>query len=159
MQLALAAMQPRRDGLIINITSLAARLPVPFMSAYNAAKAAMASFTMSMQLEIGGSGVRIVDLQPADIRTEFNNAVTKGGQDERYARKIAETWKLVEKNMNDAPGPEIVARAVLQLIHHSNPPPRITVGGFFQAEVATIIYRLLPQRLRIWGLRKYYQLT
>jgi len=159
MQLVLASMQPRGAGLIINVTSLAARLPVPFMGAYNAAKAAMASFTMSMQLEVGGSGVRIVDLQPADIRTDFNNAVAKTNEDERDASTIATTWKLVEKNMNDAPGPEVVARAVLQLIHHSNPPPRITVGGFFQAHIATIIYRLLPQRLRIWGLKKYYQLS
>ena len=39
-QLALAAMQSRGSGLIINVSSLAARLPVPFMGAYNAAKAA-----------------------------------------------------------------------------------------------------------------------
>jgi short-subunit dehydrogenase len=158
-QLTLTAMRPRGSGLIINVTSLAARLPVPFMTAYNAAKAALASFTMSMQLETSGSGVRIVDLQPADIRTDFNKAVAKGAEEERYAAKVARTWQLVEKNMSEAPGPEIVARAVLQLIHHSNPPPRLTVGGFFQAHIATIIYRLLPQRLRIWGLKKYYALT
>ena len=55
-------MQPRGEGLIINVTSLASRLPVPFMAAYNAAKAAMASFTMSIQLELADSRVRIVDL-------------------------------------------------------------------------------------------------
>jgi NAD(P)-dependent dehydrogenase (short-subunit alcohol dehydrogenase family) len=114
---------------------------------------------MSMQLETSGSGVRIVDLQPADIRTDFNNAVARPNPDERYARKISKTWELVEKNMSDAPGPEVVARAILQLIHHASPPPRITVGGFFQAHIATIIYRLLPQRWRIWGLKKYYHLS
>src|SRR5438067_11886687 len=40
MQLALRRMRARGDGLIINITSLASRLPVPFTAAYNAAKAA-----------------------------------------------------------------------------------------------------------------------
>ena len=69
MQLALRSMQTRGEGLIINVTSLAGRLPVPFMAAYNAAKAAMASFTMSIQLELPDSRVRIVDLQPADIST------------------------------------------------------------------------------------------
>jgi NAD(P)-dependent dehydrogenase (short-subunit alcohol dehydrogenase family) len=158
MQLALAAMQPRRSGLIINVTSLAARLPVPFMAAYNAAKAAMASFTMSTQLETSGSGVRIVDLQPADIRTSFNDTVVKGAEDQAYAPKVAKTWQLVEKNMAEAPGPEIVGRAVLLLLAADNPPPRITVGGFFQGRIAPVIYRLLPQRVRIWGLKKYYQL-
>src|SRR5439155_11093629 len=69
MQVALRAMQERGEGLIINVTSLAGRLPVPFMAAYNAAKAAMASFTMSIQLELPDSRVRIVDLQPGDICT------------------------------------------------------------------------------------------
>ena len=45
MQLALGIMQARGEGFIINVTSLAGRLPVPFMAAYNAAKAALASFT------------------------------------------------------------------------------------------------------------------
>jgi len=40
MQLALRDMQARGEGLIINVTSLASRLPVPFMAAYNAARSA-----------------------------------------------------------------------------------------------------------------------
>src|SRR6266508_4502537 len=93
MQLALRHMQARGEGLIINVTSLASRLPVPFMAAYNAAKAALASFTMSIQLELGNSSVRIVDLQPGDIRTEFNQGVRKSVKaDQRYDAKVARTW-------------------------------------------------------------------
>lgn len=158
MQLALAQMQPRNSGLIVNVTSLAARLPVPFMAAYNAGKAAMASFTMSIQLELGHSGVRIVDLQPADIATRFNDAVTLAKQDDRYAAKVARTWELVERNMRNAPKPELVARELLKLIDHENPPPRLTVGDAFQAQVAPLIIRFLPQRLQVWGLKKYYGL-
>src|SRR6266404_4088467 len=66
MRLALTAMRSRGQGLIINVTSLASRLPVPFMAAYNAAKAAMAAFTMSIQLEMSDSKVRMVDPQPGD---------------------------------------------------------------------------------------------
>src|SRR5205823_9430093 len=75
MRLALAAMRSRGHGLIINVTSLASRLPVPFMAASNAAKAAMASFTMSIQLELPDANIRIVDLQPGDISTAFNDAI------------------------------------------------------------------------------------
>src|SRR5438445_8305431 len=98
MQLALAAMHAREHGLIINVTSLASRLPVPFMAAYNAAKAAMAAFTMSIQLELPDSGVRIVDLQPADIHTEFNDSVVKT-ELAYYEDKVAKTWAMVERNM------------------------------------------------------------
>jgi short-subunit dehydrogenase len=145
--------------LIINVTSLASRLPVPFMGAYNAAKAAMASFTMSIQLELGNSRVHVVDLQPADIRTEFNQGLIKSTEtNPRYDTKIARTWKVAERNMKSAPTPDLVARHVLRLVNSRQPPPRITVGDTFQSKIAPLIFRFLPQRLRLWGLRRYYQI-
>src|SRR3954470_18284215 len=89
MQLALQHMRPRGEGLIINVTSLASRLPVPFMAAYNSAKAALANFTMSIQLELGNSDVLVVDLQPGDIRTEFNQGVVRSATaNARYDAKV-----------------------------------------------------------------------
>ena len=159
MQLALRHMQTRGEGLIINVTSLASRLPVPFMAAYNSAKAAMASFTMSIQLELGNSRVHVVDLQPADIRTEFNQGVIKSAMaNPRYDTKIAKTWEITERNMKNAPTPDLVARNVLRLVNSVQPPPRITVGDAFQSKIAPLIFRFLPQRLRLWGLKRYYQI-
>jgi short-subunit dehydrogenase len=159
MQLALRHMQARGEGLIINVTSLASRLPVPFMAAYNSAKAALASFTMSIQLELGDSLVRIVDLQPADISTEFNESVIKTTKaDQQYEGKIAKTWEIVERNLKKAPGPDLVARHVLKLINAAQTPPRITVGDAFQSKIAPLIFRFLPQHVRLWGLRRYYKL-
>jgi NAD(P)-dependent dehydrogenase (short-subunit alcohol dehydrogenase family) len=157
MRLALAAMRPRGQGLIINVTSLASRLPVPFMAAYNAAKAAMAAFTMSIQLELPDANIRVVDLQPADISTAFNEAVIKSSADDApYETRVAKTWAAVDRNMKNAPKPELVAKHVLRLIDSKNPPPRITVGDIFQSKIAPFIFRFLPERVRVWGLKKYY---
>jgi short-subunit dehydrogenase len=159
MQLALRHMQARGEGLIINVTSLASRLPVPFMSAYNAAKAAMASFTMSIQLELGNSRVHVVDLQPGDIRTEFDEGVIKSAKaDRRYDAKVTKTWEVVERVMKNAPPPDLVAQRVLRLINAVQPPPRITVGDVFQSKIAPLIFRFLPQRVRLWGLKRYYRI-
>jgi short-subunit dehydrogenase len=158
MQLALRHMQERGDGLIINVTSLASRLPVPFMAAYNAAKAALAAFTMSIQLELTDSRVHIVDLQPADISTEFNQSVIKDNVDQHHDEKIAKTWEIVERNIKKAPSPDLVARHVLRLVNAVRPPPRITVGDAFQSKIAPLIFRFLPQRVRLWGLRRYYEI-
>src|SRR2546427_1675150 len=156
MQLALRQMQARGEGLIINVTSLASRLPVPFMAAYNAAKAALASFTMSIQLELGDSRVHIIDLQPGDISTQFNQSVIQSAKAERYDSKIAKTWEVVERNMKKAPGPDLVAQHVLRLVNAVHPPPRITVGNAFESKIAPMIFRFLPQRVRLWGLKRYY---
>src|SRR5204862_5792896 len=114
MQLALRHMQTRGEGLIVNVTWLASRFPVPFMAAYNASKAALAAFTMSIQLELANSHVHIVDLQPADISTEFNQSVTKTTKTDRYDTKIAKAWETADRNMKKAPGPDLVAQHVLK---------------------------------------------
>ena len=156
-RLALESMRQQQHGLIINVTSLAARLPVPYMAAYNAAKAAMASFTMSVQLELANSRIRIVDLQPGDISTSFNDSVVK---EEAHANadqsRVERVWNVVDRNMRQAPKPDLVAQRIVALIDDPEPPPRVTVGDTFQAAVAPFIYRLLPQRVRLWGLRRYY---
>lgn len=154
-QRALEAMRAHGSGLIINVSSMAARLPVPYMSAYNAAKAALASFTMTLQLELSGSAVRVVDVQPADIRTSFNEALVQKRPNDPA---LVPVWKIVDANLQAAPPPERVARTIVRLIEQKNPPPRITVGGAFQAGVGPLIFRLLPQRVRVWGLRRYYRL-
>jgi len=158
-RLALSSMRQHGGGRIINVTSLASRLPVPFMGAYNAAKAAMASFTMSLQLELEGSDIRVIDLQPGDICTAFNDAVAKtDGGDARYKARVEQAWCVVDRNMKAAPQPELVARRIAKLIDAANPPQRVTVGDSFQAVVAPLIFRFLPQRVRVWALKKYYRL-
>jgi NAD(P)-dependent dehydrogenase (short-subunit alcohol dehydrogenase family) len=157
VRLALDAMRSREHGLIINVTSLASRLPVPFMAAYNAAKAAMASFTMTMQLELPDKNIRIVDLEPGDICTAFNDAIPqKPENDPLYGTRAIRTWAAVDRNMKNAPKPELVAEHVLRLIDAANPPPRLAVGDFFQTKIAPFIFRFLPQRVRLWGLKRYY---
>ncbi len=153
MQLALKSMRDHGSGIIINVSSLAARLPVPFMAAYNSAKAALASFTMSMQLELEGTNIRLIDLQPADISTDFNEALSKSDENNPRAAKA---FRAVDRNLKAAPKPDLVASRILKLIDEKNPPPRITVGDAFQSVVAPLIFRILPQRVRLWGLKKYY---
>lgn len=158
-RLALASMRHHGGGRIINVTSLASRLPVPFMGPYNAAKAAMASFTMTMQLELEGSNIRVIDLQPADICTDFNDAIARtDGGDARYTAQVEHAWRVVDRNMKAAPKPELVARRIASVIDAANPPPRVTVGGSFQAIIAPFIFRFLPQLVRVWGLKRYYGL-
>jgi NAD(P)-dependent dehydrogenase (short-subunit alcohol dehydrogenase family) len=153
-------MRTKGRGRIINVTSLAARLPVPFIGPYNAAKAAMASLTMTMQLELEGSAIRIIDVQPGDIGdTRLHDGVAKTvGDDPSSNSAMERVWRVADRNIHAAPGPDLVARRIAKLIDAKNPPPRVTIGGPFEAIIAPLIFRFLPQRVRIWGLKYYYGL-
>jgi NAD(P)-dependent dehydrogenase (short-subunit alcohol dehydrogenase family) len=156
-QLALGAMRQQQRGMIINISSLASRLPVPFTAAYNASKAAFASWTLTAQLELGDSPIRIIDVQPGDISTDFNDSVRKeDAGSELYRDRMNRAWKVISKNMAAAPKPQVVAERIVQLIETGNPPPRVSVGDTFESVIAPAIFSVLPPRLRVWGLRRYY---
>jgi short-subunit dehydrogenase len=63
------AMTARGHGVIINVASVAALLP---MGAYSAVKSWVATYSESLAVELAGSGVRVTTLMPGWVRTEFH---------------------------------------------------------------------------------------
>jgi short-subunit dehydrogenase len=70
-RLFLPAMLTRKSGRILNVASLAAYLPGPYMSVYYATKAYVLSFSEALSSELSGSGVTVTALCPGATRTEF----------------------------------------------------------------------------------------
>src|SRR5262249_26959881 len=70
-RLFLPSMLERRRGTIINVASIAAFQPIPYMATYAATKAFVLSFTEAVSAEAAGSGVHILALCPGPVHTEF----------------------------------------------------------------------------------------
>jgi short-subunit dehydrogenase len=160
IRLALPQMRERQHGRIINVTSLAARFPIPYLGPYSATKAALASLSANLRLELAHTPIRITDLQPGDIATNFHIATQRQDQSEiRNPKSEIETaWTTIERNMAAAPSPALVAQAILRLIRHPNPPPVVAVGNLFQTRLAPLLARLAPPCLVEWAIRRYYGL-
>ncbi|GAB2576416.1 SDR family oxidoreductase [Spirosoma areae] len=69
IQAVLPAMRERRQGCIINISSVAGKLYSPFHGAYCASKAAVEALSESLAGEVGPLGIRVVLIQPGVIDT------------------------------------------------------------------------------------------
>ncbi len=160
IRLALPKMRERGRGVILNVTSLAAQFPIPFMAPYSAAKAALSLFTQGLRIELSNTSIQVVELRPGDIKTLFHERTKKVaiGANVGEQQRLKAVWDTQIRNMAAAPSPERVARAVLRAIMVPNPPPVLVVGGFFQARVTPLAARLLPLRLLEWALRQYYRL-
>ena len=160
IRLALPQMRKRERGTIMNITSLAVILPIPFMAPYSAAKAALSSFTQGLRVELSNTPIRVVEVRPGDIHTTFHNSTKKTDATVNTVdqQRMQAAWETQQRNMAAASSPERVARTVLWAINTSYPPPVLVVGGFFQARVASLAARLLPLRFLEWALQRYYRL-
>ena len=67
----LPGMLARRDGCIVNVSSIAARLSPPREAAYAAAKAGLTAWTESMAVDLHGTGVHVHLVFPGVIDTEL----------------------------------------------------------------------------------------
>jgi len=70
----LPGMLSRGRGAIVDIASLAAIAPTPYMGYYNASKAALAAASESLRAEVGGSGVHVVTVYPGPVDTPMGQA-------------------------------------------------------------------------------------
>jgi short-subunit dehydrogenase len=160
IRLVLPSMRQRKCGLIINVTSLAVLFPIPMMVSYSAAKAALSNFTAGLHLELRGTGIRVVDLQPGDIRTHFNEHMRHPPlpPDSPYRESSGRILDNILEDHRSAPPPELVAKVIWQIIQMPNPPPVVPVGSFLQAGLGPLGKRWLPSRLMNWILAKRYGL-
>lgn len=66
-------MRSQRSGIIINISSVAGRIGIPFGSLYNASKFAIEGLTESLQYELGPLGIRMKLIEPTGYKTDFGS--------------------------------------------------------------------------------------
>lgn len=165
VQLALPTLRSRPGGVVVNVTSLAARLPLPFGSGYSAAKAALSVWTAAMQMEEtaplpgGQFPVRFVDVQPGDIRTGFNRAMAfwprMDDPENPLAGAVRRSLAASDQSLAGAPSPETVAAVIRRAVTEEGAgAPLRTVGNAWQALGGSLAYRFLPRRLLLWTVRK-----
>ncbi len=145
-------------GKIINVSSLATQYPIPFMGPYSAAKSALSALSWVLQMELGARRVEVVDLQPGDILTRFNERLPKS-EPGAYRENLERAFGVFDANHRRACGPERVGELIVRLVEANHRgPARVAVGSRFQAVIAPLLARLVPTRALRWGLMRYYRL-
>lgn len=160
IRLALPGMRERGRGLLINVSSIAAIFPIPFMTPYSAAKAALSSFTVALRAELARTSIRVVDVQPGDTRTPFHDATRRfdGALEADDRAPMEAVWNEIGKRMRTAPAPGLVAQAIVRVVESRNPPRLVRVGTVFQARFSPFAARFVPESWVGGMLRRYYGL-
>lgn len=138
----------QQKGLILNISSIAAEMGLPFRGIYSATKAALEALTESLSMELKDSHIQVCSLLPGDIATGINDnrLVVNLRDNSVYEQAFAKIHRQINEEVSKADPPIVIARAVSRIIENPNPRLHYTVGPFLQ-KAAVWLRILLPQRL------------
>lgn len=126
MRLVLPGMLARGRGLVVNVASLAGRVPLPGAATYGATKHALVGLSAAVRAELAGSGVTVLAVLPTFARTELVAGLRLHGLPTVTA--------------------EQVAAEVVRVATRRRPPSAVTVPRWMTA--AGALYPLVPPRLR-----------
>src|SRR5579864_6954505 len=78
MQAVIPVMKQQGSGAIINISSVAGHIPLPFHAVYSATKFAMNAIGKAARIELKSSGINVMTVCPGYVRTAFSANAIKG---------------------------------------------------------------------------------
>ena len=131
-KLVIADMLLQGRGRIINVATVAAKLPMPHMALYSATKAGLAQFSTALDLEYRDRGIR--------TGTVFPGAVLDEGMS---VRSVEETGVMIPND--GAVKPHVVAQAVLAAASSDDTETYLDAGSRFMARHPRIAYALIKR--------------
>lgn len=147
-------MRNRGSCAVVNVSSLAVELPIPYLPLYNAAKAGLGGFTQSLMLDLYGSDVQVIDFRPGDFRTGFYKESVVA---ENLSRREEEAWDAIREKVAQGSKPERAARELYRHLR-SGATGTVRTGSWFECTLASLAARILPGDFMRWRILRYYGL-
>jgi len=159
MKAVLPQMREQKSGLIINITSIAGYMGLPFRSVYSASKGALELITESLRMETKAFGVHITNVAPGDFATDiasrrFHAPVIKGSA---YEQVYQTQLDMVNAHVDSGSNPIDMAVAIFKIIESPKPKVHYKVGAFMQ-KFSIVLKRILPDTVYEKILMNHYKL-
>lgn len=159
MKAVLPYMRKDREGLIINVTSIAGYMGLPYRGVYSAVKGALSLVSESMQMELAEMGVDVCTLAPGD----FNTNIAQGryhapiDRSSDYAQSYAGVMDVINSQMGSSSDPSRIGKKVQNIIESKSRKRHYHVGGFMEV-FSVSLKALLPDKVFNKLLRNHYKL-
>jgi len=159
MKAVLPQMRNQKSGLIINITSIASYMGLPFRGVYSSLKGAVRILTESISMEVKKFGINVVNLAPGDFKTNIAQGRYHSpiGENSVYKKAYQRNLDLMNEHVNDGEDPILVAKYVYKIINSENPKIHYRVGSLTQ-KASIFLKRILPNKVYEKMLMNYYKI-
>lgn len=146
----LPAMRGRRSGRVVNVSSVAGRVAFPGMGVYSASKFALEALSDALRMEVGGLGVEVVLIEPGFVKTDIARASAQEAAAhpvtvEDYAEVHRAVDRFVSEQIEKAPEPQTVAKAIIRAVESRRPKARYVVPRSGSAVIGAL--NGLPTRI------------
>lgn len=149
-------LKQSKQAKIINISSVASDLALPFQAFYSMTKASIDAYTKALSLELKPFNIQVAAVLPGDIKTGFTEHREKPSIDENdvYYKRYLTSLERMEKDEMNGMSPLRIAKRINRLINKRHMPLRSTVGLSYK--LIRVLYKLLPERFVFWAVKKLY---
>jgi NAD(P)-dependent dehydrogenase (short-subunit alcohol dehydrogenase family) len=134
LRAVLPAMRAARGGTVVNVSSVAGRVAVPFAGAYSASKHALEAISDALRVELSPWRIRVVLIEPGPIGTRFGDRAREAtarilGTTGPYSRFYAGAERASNREFQMGKrGPDLVARVIVGAIESKRPKTRYRVA-------------------------------
>ena len=159
MKAVLPQMRSQKSGLIINITSIAGYMGLPYRGIYSASKGALELITEALRMEVKSFGIQITNVAPGDFATNiaagrYHAPVVQGSA---YEVPYGNTLKEMDSHVDSGSNPNEMAEAIFAIIQTDKPKVHYKVGAFMQ-KFSIVLKRILPDTVYEKMLMNHYKL-
>ena len=159
MKAALPQMRLQQSGLIINVTSIAGYMGLPYRGVYSASKGALELITEALRMEVKAFGIHITNVAPGDFATNiaagrYHAPIVKGSA---YEVTYGKSLKEMDNHVDSGSNPNEMATAIFAIIQEENPKIHYKVGAFMQ-KFSIVLKRILPDKMYEKMLMNHYKL-
>ncbi|CAM1333720.1 SDR family oxidoreductase [Tenacibaculum aestuariivivum] len=155
----LPQMRKQKSGIIINVTSIAAYMGLPFRGIYSASKGALELVTEAMSMEVKNFGIKVINVAPGDFATNIASGRyhTPVYESSAYKEKYAENLALMDGHVKSGMDPIVMAKAMHKIIEKTNPKIHYKIGAFME-KFSVVLKRILPDKVYQKLLMNHYKL-
>ncbi|MGD0190583.1 MAG: SDR family oxidoreductase [Rhizomicrobium sp.] len=148
VQAVLPHMRARGSGRIVQVSSLAARIGIPFQGAYSASKSALSGISEALSLELVPFGIAVVLVEPGDTKTNFTAMrewTGKAKTSDVYGTRARHAVAVMEKSEQRGTPADKVARLIQKALTAEKPKLRY-VSASASERLALLLQSILPGR-------------
>lgn len=159
MQAVLPSMRKQKSGLIINITSIAGYMGLPFRGAYSASKGALMLISEALRMEVKNFGIEVTTVAPGDYATDIASRRyhVPVKENSAYAEIYQKSLDLMNQHVNSGGNPAEMAEKIFQIICTKHPDVHYKQGSFLQ-KFSIVLKRILPSKTYEKMLMKHYKM-